>query len=102
MSIAGELKQIAQEVAEHAHARVSSLQAQLTEIEARKSEVSAKLASARLAPERLYNFKPEIGGKLQCPRCWIDNELRAALSPIPSNTGNDLFRCNVCQFEHSF
>jgi transposase-like protein len=102
MSLAGELKQIAQEVADHARARASSLQAQLTQIEAQKTAVSAKLASARLATERLYHFQPEIGGKLQCPRCWIDNELRTALSPIPSITEDDRFRCHICQSEYLF
>jgi hypothetical protein len=102
MSRAGELKQMADEFARYAQARVSELQRQLTEIEARKAAAEASLASVRLAPERAYHFQSEIGGELQCPRCWVDNELRAPLAPIPSDTGNDLFRCNVCQLEHLF
>jgi hypothetical protein len=100
MSIAREIKQIARNVTKRARARVSSLQADLAEIEARMARVETVLNTARLSPERLSNFQPQLGGKYQCPSCWIENEVQSSLRLIQSDTGGDLFRCDVCHFDH--
>jgi hypothetical protein len=50
------VKQIVIEMAGDAQGCISGLEAQLAEVEARKSEISAKLTTARLASERFYNF----------------------------------------------
>jgi hypothetical protein len=100
MSIAGEIKKIARDVTKRARARVSSLQADLAEIEARMARVEAVLNTARLSPERLSNFQPQLGSKYQCPCCWIENEVQSSLRLIQSDAGGDLFRCDVCHFDH--
>ncbi len=102
MSIAGELKQIASELAQGAQARMADLQRQLTDVETRKAQIEADLKAARLSPERVFNFQPQIGGDFQCPRCWIQNETKAVLAPIGGGTKTeDFFRCRTCGFEIS-
>ncbi len=103
MSIGGEIKQVAAELARHLESRISHLQAELAEIEARKAEIEAQLKAARLDPERLLHFQPQIGTDFQCPRCWIEHEKRSALTPIKGRTKTeDYFRCHSCGFELVF
>ena len=99
MSIGGELKRLASEIARDVEAQKPSLEAELAKIEAQKTAVEAKLRAASLGPERTYNFQPEIDGQLQCPRCFIAGELQSPLFPIPSQTKEDNFSCRTCHFK---
>ena len=99
MSIASEIKHIATKMAVSAQHRLERLQEELAEVETRKTEIEAQLNAARLAPERVFNFQPQIARQYQCPRCWIEREVRSEINPIPSDTSDDLFRCRICHFE---
>jgi len=74
----------------------SSLEAEFRDIEKRKSEIEARLQAGNLAFERLGNFDPRIGADFQCPRCWVQKEIRSGLHPVGSNTRDDILRCGVC------
>lgn len=100
MSIAGEIRQVAAGLGRQAEVRASHLKVQLAEVEARKAEIQAQLNTARLSPERVFNFKPQIGPYFQCPNCWIENEKRSSLTPVGGPTrAEDFFRCRSCGFE---
>ena len=99
MSIAGVLKQEAMQVAREFQNRLPAIEAELAQIEARRATLTAERDTIRLLPERTYNFLPEMSGDLQCPRCWIANEARSALLPIPGGGSRDILHCRICNFE---
>lgn len=79
------------------NAELRKLEQQQAEVERRKAEINAQLEAARVSAKRLLNFRPCIGTDFQCPRCWIVNEVRSPLRPIPSDTSDDIMRCRVCE-----
>jgi hypothetical protein len=100
MSIGDQFKKIAGSIAIEFEGRISRLQAELTEIETRKAEIETQLRAVSLGPERVFNFQPQIGGKFQCPRCWVERGLKSPVNPIPSkNPREDLFRCHTCHYD---
>ena len=96
MSIAHGISDLAAQMAEESQQRAATLQAKLQEIEAQRTEVQAELDAAKLARQRLANFQVQIGLNFQCPQCWIYNGVQSSLRPIPSGTGEDVFRCDIC------
>jgi hypothetical protein len=105
MSRAGELKQMATDIARSLQNRVSALQKELEKIKAREVEIETQLNFARSVPDRLFNYQPELESGPQCPSCWIKHENRAPLYPIGGGTStHDFFRCTVCneKFEIAF
>lgn len=99
MTYADQLKQLAIEIANDVQERALSRKKELAEIEIRKAQIEAQLESAQLCRNRLSSFTPEIGGDLQCPRCWVVNEARTALTPVPGGHMADQFKCKVCHQE---
>jgi hypothetical protein len=91
-----ELLQVAVQIADQISQQPDGLQPELHDIEARK----------KLAHERRKHFRPEIRGRFQCPLCWIRNETRSSLIPIPSDRPklasfpsyerDNWFECLVC------
>jgi hypothetical protein len=67
----------------------------------RDAKTQAQIDAANLAYERFTQFKPEIGGVLQCPGCWIEYGSHAPLVAVAGiNAGApDAFRCNGCGFD---
>jgi len=59
----------------------------------------ARLKNMNSMIDRLPHFKPVIKDEHQCPDCWINNEVRSDLKPIPSESSIDLFRCKTCSVE---
>lgn len=98
MSHADQLIEIATELAMDAKDNVADLQHKLSAIETAKIEIEARLHVANHALERLSSFVSLRGSDLQCPRCWINNEVIARLRPAGgSNSGHDNFRCETCK-----
>lgn len=96
MSIETILMSEAEYIVQHTQGDARAFEAQLLEIEKRKSEIEARLDKAKLAQKRLQDFRPRIGRDFQCPRCWVQNETRSALTAVPSSTGDDILRCHTC------
>lgn len=94
--ITAHLIQIATEVARSEQAAANALRDQIRALGEQLEEASEKLRLATSAVPRLDHFDPEIDANFQCPMCWIKNEVHADLRPIASETGDDLFRCEVC------
>jgi len=93
-----EIGKFAAEIGRHAEQRSVNLKRELADVMARKAEIEAHLASTTLLQDRLARFQPEIGGRLQCPRCWVDRETRSSLIWAPSTEREDSFRCDKCGF----
>jgi hypothetical protein len=79
-----EITKFAAEIGRHAEQRSVYLKHELANITARKAEIEAHLRSTTVLQERLARFQPEIGGRLQCPRCWVDREMQSSLTRAPS------------------
>jgi hypothetical protein len=71
----------------------------LKKIEARKTELETQLTVAKLCYERIATFEPEIGGNLQCPRCWIYNNVRSTMQAILSPRQEDVLKCDNCNLK---
>jgi predicted RNA-binding Zn-ribbon protein involved in translation (DUF1610 family) len=97
MSIAAELKQVAEGLAHRLQSRLPALNQEATPIDARKAEIEAEREALSTATQRAFDFRPQIGSAFQCPCCWIEHQRRFALIPLPG----DVFRCDACGFEHS-
>ena len=98
MSHADQLIEIATELAVDAKDSVADLQHKLSAIETAKVEIEARLHIANQALERLSNFVSIRGSDLQCPRCWINNEVIATLRQTDDgNSSHGKFRCETCK-----
>jgi hypothetical protein len=98
MSHADQLIEIATELAMDAKDNLADLQRKLSAIETAKVEIEARLHTANHALERLGTFVSIRGSDLQCPRCWINNEVIASLRLANvGDSGRDEFRCEICK-----
>jgi hypothetical protein len=75
---------------------LKSYATEISELEIRLAELRANCDLAENSIGRLNQFAPEIGGIYQCPMCWVSKGLHGDLTPIPSDTNEDLFRCVNC------
>ena len=101
MLTAARVSQLAQERADQARWMADHYEVELRRLKSEQTEVEGKLRTVNLSSTRLANFEPEIDSYLQCPHCWIDNETRSRLNPMPGTAGEDMFRCDECHFEIS-
>ena len=93
-----QLIEIATELAMDAKDNLADLQRKLSAIETAKVEIEARLHTANHALERLSTFVSIRGSDLQCPRCWINNEVIASLRLAnDGDSGHDEFRCETCK-----
>ena len=99
MSIFDHIQQAAIEIADNAQARLSQLEHEEAEIDARKAKIKAERDMIRGTAHRLANFPVRTAADFLCPRCWVAEGKSSPLRPIPSQTRDDLFRCTLCQFD---
>jgi hypothetical protein len=98
MSHADQLIEIATELAMDAKDNIADLQRKLSAVETAKVELETRLHTANHALERLSSFVSIRGSDLQCPRCWINDEVIASLRPANGgNSGHENFRCETCK-----
>lgn len=96
MPIEQSLRDAARNIADALFQRSAKLEPEKFRIEERLAEIEAVCNEARLAAKRFANYPVKLGVDYQCPRCWIINENRSTLRPIPSDTADDILRCNSC------
>ncbi len=101
MSASGLIKQKAVEIANQIKESAAGLEKEKAQLELRALEIKARLQSASLTDKRAMHFRPEIGGKLQCPRCWVSNEVSTPLTPMSGTAKEDFFQCKTCGFQIS-
>jgi len=97
--MADEVRKAAMEIANEMVSRLTDRERELADIEKRKAEIQAECDAIRSAPKRLANFPVKKGIDYLCPRCWVEEGKTIPLSPIPSPTRDDNFRCLLCRFE---
>ena len=98
MSHSEQLVEIATELAIEAKDNVADLERKLSAIETAKIEIQTRLRTGKHALERLSGFVSMRGSELQCPRCWINNEVIASLRFVGAGTEIYVtFRCNTCE-----
>jgi hypothetical protein len=66
---------VATEIVGHRQKYAREAQSELRGMERRRIEIEAEIRAAKLARERFARFQPEIDGSLQCPRCWVEDEV---------------------------
>ena len=97
MAIEDVLAMKAKVISDRIGSRLARLLTDLDELEQKKREIEAECEAVRGAPERLLKFRPKIGADYFCPDCWIKNERRSTMRPVPSGLPNvDIMRCNAC------
>jgi hypothetical protein len=101
-SIIEVMKQTAQEIAEHAHTKIASLDNQLADTEKQKAAIDAERQKAHGALKRAADFPVNRGADHLCPLCWVSDGVTSTLLPAPSPNRQDIFRCNICHFETVF
>jgi hypothetical protein len=99
MPYVGEITKFAAEIGRNARQRSIYLKHELADITARKAEIEAHLRSTTVLQERLARFQPETTEGLQCPRCWVDREMRSSLAKASGTRVEDSFRCLKCGFD---
>jgi hypothetical protein len=101
-TITDHMKRAAREYAEQANAKIADLDRQLADIEDKKLKINAERTAARGALQRAADFPAMRGDDYLCPLCWTDDNVISTLRPVPSDTRQDMFRCNKCYFETVF
>jgi hypothetical protein len=101
-----QISQLAREIATRLQNQKAAVEAEFQVTQLKLAEIQAKLDAAKVAHNRLANFKVERGADYNCPRCHImdgaDGILSAKNHPVGATdiTAN-LFRCNKCPLELS-
>jgi len=76
------------------------LEAELAAIEQHVAEINAEIRQAKLARQRLLDFRPRVGSDFQCPRCWVQGDARSTLEAWRSTTSEEILTCRVCGSEY--
>ena len=95
------VREIAVDLANAMHRQAPRLRDELEKAKGHTHAIEIELHAADLSIDRVNSFQPTFEGDLQCPRCWIKNEVRSIMRPIPGTADEDFFRCITCQFEIS-
>jgi len=97
MDIAASIRYAANEIAQAAQHRATTLKREIVGLEEQLAEKNAALQSSHEAHDRLLNFHPQVGSDYQCPRCWIEEDLRAILRAVAADANDtDRLACERC------
>jgi hypothetical protein len=97
MDIASSIRHAANEIAQAAQHRAIELKREIVGLEEQLAEKNAALESSHRAHDRLLNFHQLAGHDYQCPRCWIEDDMRATLRSVPADADNgERLACERC------
>ncbi|MCF8469332.1 MAG: hypothetical protein K9G30_00960 [Parvibaculum sp.] len=99
MSIESAIMQAGLEVANDIQRRIAGFEKKKAQLENELSINQAALNAAQLCHDHFADFQVKVGADYQCPRCWINNESRSTLRPVPSDTDTDILHCPNCQLD---
>jgi hypothetical protein len=102
MNIAAHLSLAADEFEAEFKPREVALEAEMAALRKKMKDVEAVLETVRMGHKRRLEFSPSLGGKFQCPRCWVLDGVRANLKPSGGGTNvEDFMCCSECDHEYS-
>jgi hypothetical protein len=93
------IEDIADDIASALQNSQAALEQQILDLEKRLAELHAERNLARSAANRAANMEVFVNNHYECPRCWVMRGEHAKLRPVPSETGDDIFRCQKCREE---
>ena len=100
MEIANYLNQLADKIVTGLQASQSALKNEIIRLEEQVLDKKSDLESSRMASQRRLKFSATLGGKYQCPECFIVNNVASELRLADASSGNDgILKCRVCQSE---
>jgi hypothetical protein len=101
MSNTDQLKQAAVAIFGQMRHRKTTLQSEYDDLQSKlahkKVELDSQVDILSSAYERMLNFRPLLGGKILCPRCWVVNGKESTVAGAQGHT----VRCNVCHQDYS-
>ena len=100
MKIADYLNQTANEIVAELQSQQSALKTEIAQLEKQMLDKKSDLEKARMASKRRMQFSPSLGGKEQCPRCFIVRGVAVDLRLTGIvNEGDGVLKCYDCQNE---
>jgi hypothetical protein len=94
MSIEGELRQRAREIATHVRARAAQLSDEYLEAQKRAIQLKLEFDLSNRALKRTTDYQVMRGVDYLCPWCWIERGIENSLYPVPGTTRTDIFKCS--------
>ena len=95
MSNTDQLKQAAVAIFGQMRHRKTTLQSEYDDLQSKlahkKVELDSQVDILSSAYERMLNFRPLLGGKILCPRCWVVNGKESTVAGGQGHT----VRCDV-------
>lgn len=82
-----------------AQQRIEILRQKVLEAEQAKTHAETELNLRAAVVDRLEHYDPFVGGRYQCPHCWITNSVRSDLKPIDSEGDKQRFQCRTCHIQ---
>jgi hypothetical protein len=101
MTVKIQLAQHALELGAVFKRKESQVEKEILSLELEMQQKKAAADAARMAFERSLNFTAALGADFACPDCWVRHGKQVAITPIPNETADDLFRCKDCGTELS-
>ena len=94
MSIERDLNKAALEIAAQTENRAARIHQEYLDAQTLAANKKKEFEAASSAVKRAADFQVTLGANYQCPLCWIASGRRSDLRPIPSQTRDDIFRCD--------
>jgi len=96
MSPDKQIRQIASEIAMHAHQRQAYLEREKLDLETKLAKKQIELDAANLAGKRFADFPVKVGADFLCPYCWVNRGRKLPLSHSSGTSSLDFLDCDAC------
>jgi hypothetical protein len=97
MDVSTALLEVATELMAASQARLRQTHDEIEDLEAQLRQLKAQLDGQLDAGKRLNAYQPKVGTDYLCPNCWIKDDQRSTLMPIPFvRADEDILRCYTC------
>jgi hypothetical protein len=101
MRLWNRIQEEAQRLADRADARIGAIEAELSEIHAKRLMLQIESEALSLAAGRLSDFKVSLGTNYLCPYCWMEHRKLAIMPVVSAETEQQTARCRMCDHELS-
>lgn len=91
-----EFWEIARQVADRAQLGGAQPIEKISDFQNGLTQAKSQRDAARLASQRLLDYRVSIEHVFQCPKCWILEGIETPLRPTVGTRDQDIFRCERC------